>query len=217
MRRTPWKTSKNKNPTIYKESITSVNATYPLLHATHMKMIIGLGNYGKKYNLTRHNVGFFVVEKIGEVFRFPAFTLQKQFNADISTGKMDGSPVLLVKPHTYMNASGEAVKALCTFYKLSPSDLCVIHDDLDLPIGTYRRATDSRAAGHNGVQNIIDQLHTQAFCRMRIGIRPDDPATAADRDARAFVLEKCAPQEMEKIASLLENIRGEIESFLKKE
>ena len=179
-----------------------------------MKLIVGLGNPGKKYDMTLHNVGFFIVKKLRETFDFPAFAFHKQFNADISAGKIGGDSVLLIKPRTYMNASGEAVDALCAFYKLSPSDVCVVHDDLDLPIGTYRRATDSRAAGHNGVQNIIDHLHTQAFCRLRIGIHPEDPEEATARDAHAFVLSDLTPQEREKITALFGDVRKEIASFL---
>jgi len=120
-----------------------------------MKLIVGLGNPGKKYEKTRHNIGFRVVDEI-----------------------IKSQKVLLLKPQTYMNESGKAVKSLTTKYKLQTTDIVVVHDDVDLPFGTIRLSKDSSSAGHKGVQSIIDELETKDFTRIRIGINPTKPAAS---------------------------------------
>jgi len=170
-----------------------------------MKLIIGLGNPGEKYNDTRHNVGFEIVDAFGKKYDFPDFTFEKKFNAEISKEK----EMILVKPQTFMNASGEAVKAILDFYKLTPEDIIVIHDDLDVELGEFKIATDSRSAGHNGVQDIIEKLGTQKFTRIRIGIGKNE-----NIPAESYVLQKFSPEEMEKIKSIEENIISEINNLL---
>ena len=134
-----------------------------------MKLIIGLGNPGEKYQQTRHNVGFVFVEALQKKYKFPDFSYNKKFFADIAEGCIECKKIILVKPQTFMNHSGKSVQALIDFYKITPHDIIVVHDDLDIEIGDYKVSTDTRAAGHNGVQNIIDTLGTQDFVRIRIG------------------------------------------------
>jgi len=179
-----------------------------------MKIIVGLGNPEKKYDGTRHNVGFMILDYLAgtdtwrENKRFRALTIEK--NGD-----------LLVKPLTYMNRSGESVRAALDYYHLIPrklglfkikdsdiSDtLVVIHDDLDIDLGKYKVTNDSRSAGHRGVESIINQLKTQKFKRLRVGIRP---SMSSPIPAEKFVLQKFSPSEWAQIEALLPGITQEI-------
>lgn len=181
-----------------------------------MKLIIGLGNPGKEHENTRHNLGFLLVDKLQKEFGFPDFSLNNKFSSETSEGNYNGNKILLAKPQTFMNLSGTAVKKILDFYKLTPDDLIVIHDDLDIPAGKYKLATDSSSAGHNGVQNIIDQLGTQVFRRVRIGIgETQDGETIACRlEAHNFVLGKISSEESEKINSIEKEILSEIQKLL---
>lgn len=170
-----------------------------------MKLIIGLGNPGEKYFGTRHNVGFDFLDKLQKELSFPEFEFNKKFNAAISTNK----EIILMKPQTFMNLSGEAVQSFLSFYKLSPDDILVIHDDKDIALGKYRLAVDSSSAGHNGVQNIIDKLGTQKFKRIRIGV-----GIETDLPSEVFVLQKFSDEEKETIEKVLDNVIEEIKKFL---
>jgi len=170
-----------------------------------MKLIIGLGNPGEKYFGTRHNVGFEFLDKLKKEFSFPGFEFNKKFNAEISSSK----EVVLMKPQTFMNLSGEAIQSFLNFYKLSPDDILVIHDDKDIALGEYRLAIDSSSAGHNGVQNIIDKLSTQKFKRIRIGV-----GIETDLPSDVFVLQKFTDEELEKIKDVLEKVLEEIKKSL---
>ena len=188
-----------------------------------MKIVIGLGNPGKSYEKTRHNVGFLAVNYLQKKWNFPPFSLNKKCTAEIAPSnskfKIQNSKFFLVKPQTFMNKSGESIKLLMTFYKLSPADIIVIHDDLDLPLGTYKIATDSRSAGHNGVQNVIDNLGSQEFHRVRIGIQPKEPPSSTPRNntwAHKFVLEKMSKQEQTVVENLFPSIALYIDTFLNK-
>lgn len=179
-----------------------------------MKLIIGLGNPGDKYKRTRHNVGFHLINIIQEKFEFPNFSFEKKFKAKISEKKIGKEKILLVKPQTLMNKSGESVSSLLDFYKLSPSQIIVAHDDLDIAIGTFKIAGNSSSAGHNGIQNIIDLLGTKEFQRIRIGI--GDKSTNSPQckmGAHDFVLGRFSKEETEK----LEKATPEILAFIERE
>jgi len=140
----------------------------------NMILIVGLGNPGQKYERTRHNVGFRIIDEFAKENNFPAFVFSKKSNAEISEREMDGKKIILVKPQTFMNSSGSAVKTIAKNLKLETKDLFVINDDIDLPIGTLRISVGKNSAGHKGVQSIIDSLGTNEFMRFRIGIAPSD-------------------------------------------
>lgn len=180
-----------------------------------MKIIIGLGNPGKEYANTRHNVGFEIMDELQKEFSFPDFEFNKKFNAEISKGNIDAQEIILAKPQTFMNLSGVATRNILDFYKLSASDIVVIHDDIDIAIGTLKVASDSRSAGHNGVQNIIDQLGTQEITRLRIGVgavTTDEPSCRIG--AHDFVLGKFSEEENKTIQNITENIISEIKRSL---
>ncbi len=175
-----------------------------------MKLIIGLGNPGREYEKTRHNAGFVCVDFLRKEFGFEPFVMDKKMSAEISIGMIGKEKVLLGKSATFMNDSGIAIQALLNFYKLSPSDIIVIHDDLDIAPGTYRTTVSSRAAGHNGVQDIISRLGTQDFFRIRLGIgRPADTADTC-QSSHDFVLQKFSPEELESLARIFPKVKEEI-------
>ena len=171
-----------------------------------MKAIIGLGNPGNKYAKNRHNAGFIILDELQEDWSFPDFEFSKKFDADISEGNRNGEKILLVKPQTFMNESGEAVQKIMSFYKLTPEDITVIHDDLDINFGEMKVATDSRAAGHNGVQDIIDKLGTQNFKRIRIGIEGEEKRKTRAIPGDVFVLQDFSDEELETIKNLAKEI-----------
>ena len=133
------------------------------------KMIVGLGNPGKKYEKTRHNVGFMVVDRFvyqeGESFHHNA-----TFKADIATVFYQGEKILVVKPTTFMNASGLAVRALLAYYGLTMDDLLVVYDDLDMAVGKLRLREKGSAGGHNGIKSILAETGQSEFLRLKIGI-----------------------------------------------
>lgn len=141
-----------------------------------MKLIAGLGNPGAEYKDTRHNIGFMVVDKLEkELARGIPPAWQKDEGKNVLTVKL--GDILLVKPQTFMNKSGFAVRALMDFYKLTPGDIWIIHDDIDLPLGKIKIRGKGGSAGHNGVESVIKELGTDAFIRFRLGIGKGTDAT----------------------------------------
>jgi PTH1 family peptidyl-tRNA hydrolase len=143
-----------------------------------MILIVGLGNPGRKYAKTRHNVGFRLID-----------TLKNEIS---------DKNIILFKPDTFMNNSGKTVKKELKYSKLNTQDLIVIHDDIDLPFGTIRVSKDSSSAGHKGVQSIIDELETKDFTRIRIGIKP-----LYEVDTTEFVLNKFTEKEEKELKKIL--------------
>ena len=134
-----------------------------------MKIVVGLGNPGRQYTGTRHNIGFMVVGRLASIHSL-AFS-RKKFKAELAAGMVEGEDVLLVKPQTFMNLSGEAVGSVVRFYKRELSDLLIVYDDVDLPLGKIRLRPDGGSAGHNGIKSIITDLGSDKFPRLRVGIR----------------------------------------------
>jgi PTH1 family peptidyl-tRNA hydrolase len=155
-----------------------------------MKMIVGLGNPGKKFDKTRHNVGFRVIDELQKEHDFPDFELAKKFKALISEGFLNNEDIILAKPQTFMNSSGEALKFLIQNYKLKTTNLFVVHDDLDLPLGKIKISVGRSSAGHKGVESIIRKLYTRNFVRFRVGIKP-----AGRIKSENFVLQKFTKEE----------------------
>ena len=160
-----------------------------------MKLIVGLGNPGKEYEDTRHNIGFMVIDKLAKELGEHTPSWQEDKKAESLVCKV--GDVFLVKPQTFMNSSGKAVSTLVSYYKLSPDDVWVIHDDLDLPIGKVRIREQGGSAGHNGMESIIAALKTDKIVRFRLGIGKgkEDKNKSADQHLRhrsviAFVLSR---------------------------
>ena len=161
-----------------------------------MKLIIGLGNPGLEYKNTRHNIGFVVVDELAE--RLGISFKKRSSAALVAKGEIEGKPVILVKPQTFVNLSGGAVRMLIDYFKLVPSDIVVVHDDLDLDFGRIQVKTRGGAGGHNGVTSIIDSFKTDIFLRVRVGIsRPD-------KDAVDYVLESFSNYERKTLGKLVD-------------
>lgn len=144
-----------------------------------MKLIVGLGNPGKEYEWTRHNIGFLVIDELSKQLNIPLD--KSKFKGLFGIGHVHGEKIILCKPLTYMNLSGECIRPLMDFYDIPIEDLLVIYDDLDLAVGKIRLRTKGSAGGHNGVKSIIHHLGTQQFNRIRIGIdRPKNGETIVD-------------------------------------
>lgn len=133
-----------------------------------MKLIAGLGNPGKEYEKTRHNAGFMAMDLLAE--RLHASVSSRKFNALVETVRIEGQAVLLMKPQTYMNESGSAVAQAVSFYHIDPSDILILHDDMDLPTGSLRIRQKGSSGGQKGMKNIIDCLRTSDIARVRIGV-----------------------------------------------
>ena len=154
-----------------------------------MKLIVGLGNPGKQYEETRHNVGFKVIDELSN--RLNIELNETKFKGLFGRGMVRGEKVILLKPMTYMNLSGEAVSGLMRYYDISVSDLLVCYDELDLPVGKIRLRYKGSAGGHNGIKSIISLVGTQEFNRIRIGIdRPQPGSNISD-----YVLGKFNPED----------------------
>lgn len=133
-----------------------------------MKIIVGLGNPGREYEKTKHNVGFMFVNALAK--KLAVTTWQEKFNAQVAQAVIAGQKVLLMKPLTFMNSSGEAVGPAMHWYKLRPEDIIVIHDDMDIPVGTIRIRAKGSSGGHNGIKSIIANIGSNTFAHVRIGI-----------------------------------------------
>lgn len=171
-----------------------------------MLLLIGLGNPGKEYELSRHNAGFMAIDRIAKYFNFDVFKFEKKFNASVSAGNINGKRTLLLKPQTFMNASGSSVGPAMDFYKITPDDIIVIQDELDIKIGEYKISRDRSSAGHKGIQSIIESLGTKDFTRYRIGIDSDRADIASDR----FVLANFTREEIEILNKTLDKICADI-------
>lgn len=180
-----------------------------------VKLIIGLGNPGKKYKYTRHNLGMLVVNSLRKKLKFSDFKLKKRLEASISEGKFGKEKIILALPETFMNDSGKAVKSLATRYKLPITNIYVIHDDVDIPLGKIRISKGRGAAGHKGVQSVINELKTKNFVRFRIGIKPA-PYTLDAKTLDGFVLKKFTKQEKETIKEVIKKTMDVFELSFKK-
>ncbi|MBE8949722.1 MAG: aminoacyl-tRNA hydrolase [Quinella sp. 3Q1] len=167
-----------------------------------MKIFVGLGNPTPEYAATKHNVGFMLADKLAA--KISATDWREKFNALVAESFLDGEKILIVKPQTFMNLSGEAVAPIVNFYKIDAANLIVAHDDMDLPLGMIRLRPKGSSGGHRGVESIIQLLGTQNFPRVRIGVgRPPEnwtvnhhvlsPFTQEDADKISAALDELVP------------------------
>lgn len=179
-----------------------------------MILIVGLGNPGKKFEKTRHNLGFQIIDEFARNCKFPDFKLEKKFLAEISQEGITGKKIILAKPQTFMNNSGKSVKSLIRNWKLEIRNLVVIHDDIDLPLGEIKISKGRGSAGHKGVQSIINELGTKNFVRFRIGINPK-PYTLDPKTLDKFVLQKFNKEEGKVLKEVIEKTCQAIEMAVK--
>jgi len=165
-----------------------------------LKIIVGLGNPGPKYERTRHNMGFLALDEFVNRCRLKTGAVVKEADAWTTAVSVRGRRALLAKPTTFMNLSGQSVKGLLGLHRAGPVDLIVVHDDLDLPLGTVRVKKNGGDGGHNGVASVIAELGTEEFARLRLGIgRPPDRMDPAE-----YVLSPFLGEELETAAAELE-------------
>lgn len=173
-----------------------------------MKMIVGLGNIGTRYDETRHNTGFMVVDQLARDYHLGAFTHLKQEAVAVS-GVINGEKVMLVKPTTFMNDSGRAVGSLVDYYDIDLDDLVIVNDDLDMPVGKVRLKTHGASGGHNGLKSIISALGTKNFNRVKVGIDHPQHGTVV-----SHVLGKFSKEERPKFDQAVEQAEHALEDWI---
>lgn len=169
-----------------------------------MKIIVGLGNIGKEYEKTRHNCGFMVLDEFAKTFDELEWKEEPKFKALIAKTEYEGEKLLLVKPTTFMNLSGESVSKILSFYKEPVDNLIVISDDIDLPLGKIRVREKGSAGTHNGLKSIIEALSgSERFKRIRVGIESRTEENKKKQDLTGFVLGKFTKEELPKLHSAI--------------
>lgn len=178
--------------------------------ATGPALVVGLGNPGGEYERTRHNVGFMVADALAERVG-GRFAVHKKSGADLIQARLDGRQVLIAKPRTFMNVSGRPVAALAKFFSVPPTEVIVVHDELDLPFGAVRLKRGGGEGGHNGLRSVSAALTTKDYLRVRFGIgRPPGRQDPAD-----FVLKPFAAAERKEVPVIVEQAADAVELLLR--
>jgi len=173
-------------------------------------LVVGLGNPGKEYGGTRHNVGFAALEAFAEAHEFEAWVTKKDLKCQLAGKTLGETRVLLCKPTTFMNLSGEAVQKVMHFYKLPLEQLLVVHDELDLPFGQIRMRVGGSDAGHNGIKSLVQHIGKE-FARVRVGITSE---AKGEMDGADFVLAKFAKDEQAQMPNLTRETTSIITEYL---
>lgn len=171
-----------------------------------MKLIVGLGNPGKNYKNTRHNIGYMLIDRIALKKGF-SFN-KKKFNAFYLEYNHNGDKVFLIKPLSYMNLSGEVVKSFVSFYKISYDDILIIQDDLDMSFGRVKIVYDSSSGGHNGIRDIENNLLSKKYARLKIGISNDKSI-----DTKDYVLSKFSKEQLDYLDCLFDKLCDVVDDF----
>lgn len=171
-----------------------------------MKLIIGLGNIGDKYVFTRHNIGFMAVDKIA-LDNNLTFSEEKRLKSLMTKSKINGEDCILIKPTTFMNLSGEAVRAVMDYYKIKIEDILVIYDDLSLPLGKMRFRPNGSDGGHNGIKSIIQHCGKD-FARLKLGIGPQPPIPAEH-----FVLQNFTKEQLTIVKDVVTTTKDAVEFY----
>jgi len=174
-------------------------------------LLVGLGNPGKEYDLTRHNIGFACLDAfVDKTDAMEPWMQKKDLKCLLSSGQIGEARVLAIKPQTFMNLSGEAVQATAAFYKLSPENIVVLHDELDVAFGQIRLRMGGSSAGHNGIKSITQHLG-EGYGRVRIGIGPKRPVRIKSED---FVLQKFSDEEQAQLPNLTQEVNALLSEYV---
>lgn len=173
-----------------------------------MKLIVGLGNIGEKYHMTRHNVGFLVMDEYAHIKNME-FKYDKQLEASIASKQINGEKVIIAKPTTFVNLSGNAVSKIMSYYKISIEDILIIYDDIDLEVGRLRIRETNGHGGHNGIRDIINHLNTKDFKRIRVGIGLDK-SMPLDK----YVLGRFSKKDIEDLKPVVIDSMNAIDEFI---
>ncbi len=187
-----------------------------------MRIIIGIGNIGEEYQGTRHNVGFEIVDTIAKLSA-AEFSLDKKLNGYYTKAKFNNKPIILIKPATFVNKSGETVKKAKLIYKAKPEDIIVIQDDLDIEFGEFKLSLGKDSGGHRGIQSVIDHLKTNKFWRLRIGTanrklssaRHEKTLKAKKESVGKFVLSKFTPAEQAEFKKVIKKSLERLEQIVR--
>lgn len=191
-----------------KPQIGSNRALYTLgLNKT--VLVVGLGNIGKEYDGTRHNIGFEAVDRFAKDHDFPAWIEKKDLKCHITSLQLSDTKVVIIKPTTFMNLSGEAVQAVAHFYKIQPTHIVAVHDDLDVTFGQIRMRVGGSSAGNNGIKSLTQHLG-EDYGRIRIGIGPKNPE---QMDAADFVLAHFSKEEQAQLPSLTREVSAILSEY----
>lgn len=173
-----------------------------------MKLIIGLGNPGQKYLMTRHNIGFRCIDALAYAFQSPPF--KKEHKAEVTKIRVNTTQIIIAKPQTFMNLSGESVQSLMKYYDVATEDLLVIHDEVDLPFGQLKVQSSRGHGGNNGIRSIHQHLGTNEYGRIRFGVgRPPNPRM----DVADYVLQNFNTQEEAELTDYLNTVNDAVEEF----
>jgi peptidyl-tRNA hydrolase, PTH1 family len=181
-----------------------------------MKLIVGLGNPGSKYLKTRHNAGFIAADILVERLKIGSFRNESKFKSEIARGDFNGEKVVIIKPQTYMNLSGEAIVLVKQFYKITNKDVWVLYDDIDLPLGKLRIREDGSAGSHNGMRSVVLNLGTEKLARFRLGVESRGESSPAQQDTASFVLSPFRTEEMAELKEMVTNCAEAVVLALKK-
>jgi PTH1 family peptidyl-tRNA hydrolase len=174
-------------------------------------LLVGLGNPGSEYEQTRHNAGFACLEYfVNSAGEMSDWVQKKDMKCLMSTGQMTDTRVIAIKPTTFMNLSGEAVQAVAAFYKINPSDILVIHDELDIDFGQIRLRKGGSSAGHNGIKSVTQHIG-EDYGRVRIGVGPKKPARISSED---FVLQKFSADEQAQLPNMVREAGSIISEYI---
>ena len=176
-------------------------------------LIVGLGNPGKKYEDTRHNIGFEIIDLISKKAKIPLKNKSK-LKSQEGSGTLSGEDIILLMPQTFMNLSGEAVKSALDFYKISTNHLIVVGDDIDLEVGSIRIRATGSSGGHNGIKSIIDHVGSKDFIRVRIGV--GKPSSKGENAAAEYVLSKIPKSDREELLISVVRAADAVEAIVEK-
>ncbi|BAC88479.1 aminoacyl-tRNA hydrolase [Gloeobacter violaceus] len=176
-----------------------------------LRLFVGLGNPGLQYTQTRHNAGFLAVDALAKRWQC-SWVEKSRFKGYLAEGAGPGGRAILLKPTTYMNHSGQSVRAVADYFRLPPQQLLVLYDEVALPLGKIRLRPEGSAAGHNGIKSLIEHLGTNQFARLRIGIGREPPPPVLTN----YVLGKFAPEEQEQLPAILDGCVEAVEAVLAK-
>lgn len=190
---------------------TSDPTNYYTVGKSRNILLVGLGNPGKEYDLTRHNVGFLCVDEfVSKTDEMSDWIAKKDLKCHVSTGQIAENRVIAIKPTTFMNLSGEAVQAVAQFYKIPADNIIVIHDELDIDFGQIRLRMTGSSAGHNGIKSVSQHIG-ENYGRIRIGVGPKKPARIKSED---FVLQRFSEEESQQLSNLAREVIAILSEYL---
>lgn len=195
---------------LFQKKILPISSPKYTIGQQDTKLIVALGNAGKEYEKTRHNLGFLCIDEFAAKEEFNPWIEKKDLKSVLCAKLIDGKKVIICKPTTMMNLSGVSVQLVQNFYKISPLDIVVVYDELDLELGTLRTGKGGTSAGHNGIKSLAKHVEN-TFWRIRVGIGPKEPK---EMDTADFVLQKFSKSQQEKLPAIKKEVINLLNDWL---